>query len=141
MAVGRDEADGAQELHSFLRCDFTVEICIQKGVLMTENSSFLSRNIFQLFPLKSQSSLHDVVLVGRAGPGDEGERLLVVEDGAQPHLVVHDGLQALDALQLHPLPLAVAQAANYDFVINFFIVQICKKICGLGCVTRTLVHA
>ena len=51
------------------------------------------------------------MLVGRAGPGDEGEGLLVVEDGAQPDLVVHDGLEALDGLQLHPLPLAVPHAA------------------------------
>ena len=72
----------------------------------------------ELFPLKSQSSLHDVVLVGRAGPGDEGEGLLVVEDGAQPDLVVHDGLQALDALQLHPLPLPVPHAAMGKWSLN-----------------------
>ena len=57
------------------------------------------------------------MLVGRAGPGDEGEGLLVVEDGAQPDLVVHDGLEALDALQLHPLPLAVANAVIGNFYL------------------------
>ena len=37
------------------------------------------------------------MLVGRARPGDEREGLLVVEDGAEADLVVHDGLQAFDA--------------------------------------------
>ena len=52
------------------------------------------------------------MLVGRARPGDEREGLLVVEDGAEADLVVHDGLQALDTLQLHPLPLPVGKAAE-----------------------------
>ena len=52
------------------------------------------------------------MLVGRARSGDEREGLLVVEDGAQSDLVVHDGLQALDALELHPLPLALGQTAK-----------------------------
>ena len=52
------------------------------------------------------------MLIGRTRSGDEREGLLVVEDGAEADLVVHDGLQALDALQLHPLPLPVGKAAE-----------------------------
>ena len=77
---------------------------------------------------EQSSSLHDVVLVGRARPGDERERLLVVEDGAQADHVVHDGLEAPDALEQHPLPLAVRQAAmgillimNYLSYISYYL--------------------
>ncbi len=41
-------------------------------------------------------------------PGDEGDGLLVLEDVLEPDLVVHDGLQAADALVLDLLPFAVA---------------------------------
>ena len=45
-------------------------------------------------------------------PSQESECLLVFEEIFQADLVVHDGLQTLDALQLHPLPLPVGKAAK-----------------------------
>ena len=52
---------------------------------------------------------HDEGDGGGDGPGQQGQRLLVVEQVPQPNLVVHDRLQTLDALQLHSVPLRVAE--------------------------------
>ena len=52
---------------------------------------------------------HDEGDGGGDGPGQQGQRLLVVEQVPQPDLVVHDRLQTLDALQLHAVPLGVAK--------------------------------
>ena len=52
---------------------------------------------------------HDEGDGGGDGPGQQGQRLLVVEQVPQPNLVVHGRLQTLDALQLHSVPLRVAE--------------------------------
>lgn len=47
---------------------------------------------------------HDVRQVGGDGPGQERQGLLVFEHVLQAHLVVHVGLQTLDALVLDLVP-------------------------------------
>ena len=47
---------------------------------------------------------HDVRQVGGDGPGQERQGLLVLEHVLQADLVVHVGLQALDALVLDLVP-------------------------------------
>ena len=52
---------------------------------------------------------HDEGHRGGDGPGQEGQRLLVVEQVPQPDLVVHDRLQTLDTLQLYFVPFGITK--------------------------------
>ena len=52
---------------------------------------------------------HDVWQIWHDGPGEEGQGFLVFEHVFQAHLVVHVGLEALDALVLHLVPFGVAE--------------------------------
>ena len=61
---------------------------------------------------------HDVRQRRRERPGDQRHRLLVLEDVFQPNLVVHDGLQAPDALVLDLLPFAVAGIRTKNENVN-----------------------
>ena len=48
---------------------------------------------------------HDQGHGGGDGPGQQGQGLLVVKQVPEPHLVVHNRLETLDAFQLDPIPL------------------------------------
>ena len=55
---------------------------------------------------------HDEGHGGGDGAGQQRQRLLVVKQVLETNLVVHDRLQTLDALQLHPVPLGVTRTKN-----------------------------
>ena len=52
-------------------------------------------------------------------PSQECECLLVLEEIFQADLVVHDGLQALDALKLHSVPLRVTETGMFLILFCF----------------------